>query len=664
MSLTCKKCGTTLADDSQFCYQCGEKVTVYCCPKCGKALPEDSKFCGFCGSNLDGTDKDKAPQPHTQPIKTPEPEIDSKKETQPTQSLPPIIPPCDTSESAPLGGFPQSEAMIEAAPCENVDCSGDLSEIVGKNKEYYLRQFQNVQHGQKAKFNWSAFFFGPSFCFYRKSKDICWQLYKLPLIIVGICAVLLAISALIISSDVSAIMWWSVVAAGGAGLLNIYLLVTAIHCGKSFNAKYYQHCLRLAKNSKENEKKFGVSAKNAILSSLVIYVSVCLVCALLALFITSVLIGKGEPKKDDVTSGKAWGETVQESTPLTDQDVIGTWQAYYARIDGVEYNETNFGSVQYIFREDGSGSSLEGGINTGEYSWHIDENTVKIVAGNVTVTLPIADGILTNAPNDNYEVLYRKVDTAALMPETAASPLSAYVGTWYATSSDPDNTYNYPTDAESSYFEGIALALYELNGTCYAGLSYQNPYYPDSYDYTLGNDNILPITQVSEKEFLIEFDCLDTGEAWQSGTIGKLLLTINPVGKLFAEMQWGENVAVSKMPLTSTEAWLNGQYASYDYENSSSYFYTSDDKISPLECEPILGDYFYGGWSVQQIGSSADTIAFGSGSIYVDQIFLNFYRNSEIELRYREIDDPHTQHIAEIYFDELYIDGTLYYRQW
>lgn len=49
----CLKCGTTFADDVNFCPNCGEKlVEVNVCPKCGETVSIGDKFCKKCGAKL------------------------------------------------------------------------------------------------------------------------------------------------------------------------------------------------------------------------------------------------------------------------------------------------------------------------------------------------------------------------------------------------------------------------------------------------------------------------------------------------------------------------------------------------------------------------------------------------------------------------------------
>ena len=68
---------------------------------------------------------------------------------------------------------------IEAEP----EYTGDLSDVVIKNSQYYLPEFEKARRNEKCRFNWAAFLFAGVFSYYRKSQDIFWQYYKWPLII-------------------------------------------------------------------------------------------------------------------------------------------------------------------------------------------------------------------------------------------------------------------------------------------------------------------------------------------------------------------------------------------------------------------------------------------------------------------------------------------------
>ncbi len=102
--LFCKKCGSQLSGDSLFCVNCGAKVEQQ-----GNASP--SVF------------------PRATPGTSPEP---IGKAENPVNSY--------------------DEAMAR---------------LIGKNQDYYLKQFHRIEKGENS-FNWIAFLFGPFLLLYRK----------------------------------------------------------------------------------------------------------------------------------------------------------------------------------------------------------------------------------------------------------------------------------------------------------------------------------------------------------------------------------------------------------------------------------------------------------------------------------------------------------------
>lgn len=111
---------------------------------------------------------------------------------------------------------------IEAEP----DYTGDLSDVVIKNTQYYLPEFEKARRNEKCRFNWAAFLFAGVFSYYRKSQDIFWQYYKWPFIIYA--AIMLGISGsgFLAAKSEAGIAGW---------LIAAYVLTLAINmvvCGK------------------------------------------------------------------------------------------------------------------------------------------------------------------------------------------------------------------------------------------------------------------------------------------------------------------------------------------------------------------------------------------------------------------------------------------------
>lgn len=241
---------------------------------------------------------------------------------------------------------------IEAEP----DYTGDLSDVVIKNTQYYLPEFEKARRNEKCRFNWAAFLFAGVFSYYRKSQDIFWQYYKWPFIIYA--AIMLGISGsgFLAVKSVGGIIGWLIAAYVLSLAVSIYLLITCIRFGKSFNREYYQHCMVLAESSELSPRTTGVSAKNAVLF--------CLVAGLCAFGITAIATG---------LSGAAFLGGISDNASLDDigfsgnaselskADIVGRWNLVYYEDDDTVFS-----------RE----SLVEGGASADDVEDYLSKNCV------------------------------------------------------------------------------------------------------------------------------------------------------------------------------------------------------------------------------------------------------------------------------------------------
>lgn len=241
---------------------------------------------------------------------------------------------------------------IEAEP----EYTGDLSDVVIKNTQYYLPEFEKARRNEKCRFNWTAFLFAGVFSYYRKSQDIFWQYYKWPLIIYA--AIMLGISGsgFLAVKSVGGIIGWLIAVYVLSLAVSIYLLITCIRFGKSFNREYYQHCMVLAESSELSPRTTGVSAKNAVLF--------CLVAGLCAFGITAIATG---------LSGAAFLGGISDNASLDDigfsgnaselskADIVGRWNLVYYEDDDTVFS-----------RE----SLVEGGASADDVEDYLSKNCV------------------------------------------------------------------------------------------------------------------------------------------------------------------------------------------------------------------------------------------------------------------------------------------------
>lgn len=148
-----------------------------------------------------------------------------------------------------------------------------LSEIVEKKVSYYLPQFEKLEQGGKAKFNWAALFFNGGFFYYRKCGKAFWRLFGSFYIFAGVSvAVIAATCGAAMKSSENAELWWL-----GLGVVSlttsIYSLICMIRGGKRFNGEYYQQCLLKMENQTITEKEKGTSIGKAIV--FLVVVSLC-----------------------------------------------------------------------------------------------------------------------------------------------------------------------------------------------------------------------------------------------------------------------------------------------------------------------------------------------------------------------------------------------------
>lgn len=204
------------------------------CPQCGNNLPDDAQFCGYCGASLVQSNISEEEKGSIE-VK---PNISLKKaET--------VVP--DNSD-------------IKAENDDNAQTTqpADMGAVIGKNADYYLKEFAKIDAGGKASFNIAAFFLTLGFCLYRKcGRDIGKKYLMIPLVLNIIAAILVIIGMAMLSLTVMAI--------GGllSGVGSIWLIVANIRLGLNFNSEYYKHCQTILNEGQQTA--YGTSLKNFII---------------------------------------------------------------------------------------------------------------------------------------------------------------------------------------------------------------------------------------------------------------------------------------------------------------------------------------------------------------------------------------------------------------
>lgn len=199
------------------------------CPKCGQELGPQARFCTHCGADIQSL------------VQQPAPAAESPK-------------PEPAKEGPDLQKTSVSEEKHPEKPSGSYD-NDRWGAIVGKNQAYYLPEFQRIQSGEKSRFNWAAFLFGPAFCFYRKSGDLFKKFFLVSTILLFAGYLVLAIGMVLFA--------FTLIAIGGIieTIAVIWQLVNMIRLGKRFNQLYFGRC----SSAKEASNKSGTSVKAACL---------------------------------------------------------------------------------------------------------------------------------------------------------------------------------------------------------------------------------------------------------------------------------------------------------------------------------------------------------------------------------------------------------------
>ena len=203
------------------------------CPKCGYKVPTGAAFCPNCGAKVQAVEP-------ARPAAASQPDV-----------VPPASEPAAKSETVP-------PVSPQPAPDAAQPAGDPLAALVGKNASYYLAQFQKIDAGQKPRFNWAAFLFGPMMCFYRRSGELFKKYFLFIYVALVVSSLVFMVGMSSLNGPVAVVGAVLALAAGVWGLVN------AIRFGRNFNRDYYAHCKQqLAKSA--SERKSGTSIKNVVL---------------------------------------------------------------------------------------------------------------------------------------------------------------------------------------------------------------------------------------------------------------------------------------------------------------------------------------------------------------------------------------------------------------
>ena len=305
------------------------------CPNCGAKVIEGAAFCIECGTPLSVnkdmpkvTEASTKPQGNSEGTKdnTPDSFAANKTSNQNLQSQN-----LDKEASAEASNHHNGYSTLDYdAPCEvqnseNISEPKDaeyatLSDVIGKNSNYYLSEFQKIDSGEKTKYNWAAFFLGAYFCLYRKCATLCKKYFLGPYILIVVGSIITSIGTMVLS--------FTAMMAGGVATAVGYAwnFVNNIRLGKNFNTAYYWQCKDVL--STGDKKKYGTSMQLPCM----------LIIALIAIaIITSIIPTVGSV---DGGLGEDYGDSNSNNSIALQPQVTAT-----LRFDPTEYAELGVGEI-------------------------------------------------------------------------------------------------------------------------------------------------------------------------------------------------------------------------------------------------------------------------------------------------------------------------------
>lgn len=309
------------------------------CPKCGQELIPQTRFCAYCGADIQSMLQQTEKAPSAPQEKTP-----VVHEAQNDPPVPDVSDQEKLEAQAPEMEQKLQEAIpIETGSLQSINGDDPLAAVVGKNQAYYLPEFHKIRVGEKSRFNWAAFLFGPAFCLYRKCEGLFKRYFLISISLVLIGCLVQTIGT--VQGNLMLITGGMII-TGVGGILG---LVNSIRLGLRFDQLYYERC-----SGPISPDKFGTSVRSAFVFYAAIILSVSLIAGagiLANRHQYSTIFKSDTPGVFDISDiqGSLVDTSGSFSQPMglpsddTNEfdDVIGLWE-----------NENGNGDFLYIFYED------------------------------------------------------------------------------------------------------------------------------------------------------------------------------------------------------------------------------------------------------------------------------------------------------------------------
>lgn len=158
----------------------------------------------------------------------------------------------------------------------------DFEALIGKNSNYFINEFQELDEGEDYALNWPAFLLGPIYCFYRSGTKLFHKSYKTFIwssIAFALFAIIAAFVLNFLEIDISKAytIYYYLFAANF-----VHLYICNALFAKNFNNRYYEECKDKIKN-KTDVLKPSFSVKRSVVSTLILILSLAFSFALVLL---------------------------------------------------------------------------------------------------------------------------------------------------------------------------------------------------------------------------------------------------------------------------------------------------------------------------------------------------------------------------------------------
>ena len=251
----------------------------------------------------------------------------------------------------------QEENTLENEEQVIVQPSLDKEEIyrilIGKNADYYITAFHQLENNQKTKFMWSSLFANAALVLYRNCTNLFQRYYLFPLISQILAPFVIAVGFFMAQGDlldanfISSITIYGVVST----FSYIWVIISSIYLGKTFPAKYKKKLDWLIANTDcSTDQKCrvtatsnaGTSAERVIMAGVLFIILIIVSLAITTGAITAALDKPAIQESSEISTSvdeNASGSSI--NTIITEQPTVD----YFNELE--DEDEYNYDSYAY-----------------------------------------------------------------------------------------------------------------------------------------------------------------------------------------------------------------------------------------------------------------------------------------------------------------------------